>query len=156
IRAIEAQAQTKVKSEFLSHAPVVLEVRFDDVIAVVIFCLKVDLRKRRDFACEKVSESVTCAAAPGNGTVAGIERQNTLNVRRVLLVLLRKRQVGSESQGVSSQDFGDVVTISVGRIRIVPREVARVGAKSTPIGGVVAERDRRKLAAKAVVKENAH
>src|SRR5882757_1623755 len=43
VGSVEAQAQTEVKSELFGDAPVVLEVRLDDAIAVVILCLEVDL-----------------------------------------------------------------------------------------------------------------
>src|SRR6267154_397729 len=41
VGSVEAQAQTEVKSELFGDAPVVLEVRLDDAIAVVILCLEV-------------------------------------------------------------------------------------------------------------------
>src|SRR5437870_7467235 len=77
ISAIEAEAQAEIESEVFCHAPIVLEIGFYDSVAIVIFGLEIDLRELRNLAHEQVRKGVSRA---GNRCIAGIERQNTLDI----------------------------------------------------------------------------
>src|SRR5262249_38751609 len=145
---------------------VVLEVGFNDAIAVVILRLEVDLGELSDSADQQVRERVSSAeGASGRiGTtasldcrrVAGIKREDALDVGRVLLVLLRECRVEAKLKRVVTNDFCEVVTIGVDRVCFVPWEVAGVRRETAAVCGVVAERNGRKLAALTVCKEHAH
>ncbi len=65
ISAVEAQTQAEVESKFLGDPPIILEVGFDDVVAVVVFGLKIDLRILSDFTREQVGKRVSGAGDVG-------------------------------------------------------------------------------------------
>src|ERR1700682_531049 len=143
----EAEPQPEIQSKFLGHPPVVLEIRLYDPVTVVILNLQIGLLVLRDIPHQQIGKGISCA----NGGVAGIERQDALDVGRVLLVLLRKREIGTELQGMRADDLGHIVAIGINGVGVIPREVAGIGREPSPVRYVVPERNCRKLPAKAVI-----
>src|SRR5713101_4545769 len=70
VGSIEAEPQPEIQSKSLGHPPVVLEIRFNDPVAVVILSLQVGLLVLGDISHQQIGKRVSCA----NGRVARIER----------------------------------------------------------------------------------
>src|SRR5882757_1899615 len=154
VRAKQAEAEAEVKSELLVHAPIVLEVGLYNSIAVVIFGLEAGLLVFSDAPGKQVCERIPRT----NGIVAGIESENALNVRRVLLIFLRKRSVHAELQCVRAHDLGDVVTERIYGIGVVPREITGIRGHAS-VGAILriaSEGNGWQLCAEAVIEQRAH
>src|SRR6185312_3301480 len=100
--------------------PIVLNVRFHNLIAVVVFEQLIRLVKRGDAAYQEISESVPGA----DSTVAAVEGQGALRILKigVLLVFLGSNVGDSEQQVVTADNLCQVVFIGEGGVGIGPRE----------------------------------
>src|SRR5712664_2427018 len=153
ISAEQAQAQTKIKCQVIVDAPIVLKIRLHDFVAVVILLLCTPLRVTRNIAYQQVGKRV-----PGSDCCIGsVKGEDTLNVGRIFLVLLREGGIDAELEDVLAHRFGHVVAIRVGWVGVVPGEVARVISPLTAsVRRVRSQGDRGKLAAEAVIENRAH
>src|SRR5258708_15716270 len=81
----KAETQSKIQGEAFRYAPVVLEVGFDDFVAIVVLRRSAGLLVFVNITQQEVSERV--AGADG---LARLKSQDALNVGGVALVLLGK------------------------------------------------------------------
>ena len=98
-----------------------MEVGFRDSISVVILCLNAPL-----FVPCNVSQQQVGKGIAGRDRRGCIERQNPLNVRRVLLVFLGKRGIKAKLECVRSPNLRHVIAVRIHRVGVVPREVAGI------------------------------
>src|SRR5262249_45715596 len=150
IAAEEAPAESEVQGEFLGDAPIILEVGFEDFVAVVKEVLSADLRVAADLADEHVGERI--AGAVG---IVGAETELALDIVSRLLVLLCRDEIGAENESVLADDLGHSIAVSVSGVRIVPWEVAGIDVEAVSVDdtGGVADGESRQFAAEAVVEE---
>ena len=112
----EAEPYSQIQGQPPGRMEVILEIRFQDFIAVVILGLGAGLGEVGDVAQEKIGKRIAgrtrCGAAEGQEAVD----------RRVgpgKLILLCRGKISAKLQIVSACDLGDVVTVGIGRIRVV-------------------------------------
>ncbi len=115
--------------------PVVLEVRFQDLVAEVILGLAVRLRESVNIAEQKIRESV---AGETGRRVAAVEGQRALDgAEAALFIFLGDNSVGAQLQGVPSGNLSYIVTHGVRGVGIVPGNVSLAFCEISAVGGCV-------------------
>src|SRR5205807_10001569 len=103
-----------------ARVPVVLEIRFKNLVAVVILDSLVLLAKAVDISCQQVGKRIAGSSRVLGG---GIEGQVTGNRARsqfiAQFVHLRSHEISPELEIVFAYDSGDVVAVGIGRVRVV-------------------------------------
>src|SRR5438046_1936083 len=107
VSSIQTDAQAEIQSKAFGYAPVVLEVRLHDSVPVVVLLFCGPLLVARDVPQQQIGEGV----ARGDGRVARVKIQNSLDVGRVGFVLLREYDVCAELEGVLCKELSHVVAI---------------------------------------------
>src|SRR5580704_10935411 len=153
----EIQGQTRV------HAPVVLHVRFIDVIAVVVVELSAVLLKGFDPAVsigpgkEEIRKRVsrTIKAADIAESQDALQVSSIRSHRLVQFVSLRDHDLNSSLERVLANHFAQIIAKVIGRVGVVPRQIAGVHAESiTSVSLIRApDYDSRYFAAEPVVEQ---
>src|SRR5215469_3171725 len=95
---------------------IILEIRFENLIAVVILGLCARLCEVGDVAQQKVrkwvASGIRCCVAEGQNTVGR-------RVRSGEFVLLRGGEIGTKLQVMSTGDLGNIVPVGVSRIGVI-------------------------------------
>src|SRR5271167_4306555 len=109
VSAKETDTQTEIQRELLRDPPIILEIRFDDFVAVVIFGLEIRLLVLSDVPHQQIGIGISGADI----CVARVEGKDSLNVRRVVLVLLGKNQISAKGQGMLPENLRHIVAVRV-------------------------------------------
>src|ERR1700682_1428860 len=147
----QAQPQTEVQRQARSDAPVVLEVRLDDLVAEIIFGCKTHLLIAGNLSKKEVGKRIA-----GGHPASVVEGQDALDrTETALLVLLSQDTIEPKLQSVDADDFGYVVPQGVGRVGVIPGNVCLAIGKSSAVWRTTYESDVRQLAAQ-IRKETRH
>jgi hypothetical protein len=136
ISAKKAKAKTEVEGKSIGGTPVVLNVGLYDFITVVVFRLGRGLCELSDVSGQEISERIS-RGHPRRSA----EGKRSLVVARRGFVFLGRDETGAEDKRMALQCLGEVVAIGIGRIRVLPREVACGLAESSAVCRVSLYRD---------------
>src|SRR6185437_6193529 len=133
----QTDAKTEVQCQPASSVKIVLEVGFDNFVAVVILGLCARLTEAENISQQKVGKRIATRVRR-----CGVEVQEAVGrrLRCAKFVFLGESCIGTELQVVIAYHFGDVVTIGICRIRVVGAigNVSGVLSKTITINSAVA------------------
>src|SRR5580704_3296910 len=164
VGAEQTDAQARIQSEPASNLPVVLEIRFSNLVALVVTALRRILSKALNVSrrsarsiCDRFNQEVGEGVPRTVGEVA--ESQQPLQVTRsrtdgiVSLIALGVDVLSPELQSMSADCFAHIVARGVGWIGMAPGHIGWVRRETLPaIRGIRAQKvDSGHLSAKTVI-----